>query len=120
MILVYGTPGNISVCRLIQRIHAQSCNNHKMDVMRQIRILLSLLLLGSHCLLFGGTSGILDGRAIDKTTHEPLIAVNIQIIGTTLGSVTDPEVYYQINNIHAAVYDVKFSLIGYKSVIMKK
>jgi outer membrane receptor for ferrienterochelin and colicin len=91
-----------------------------MNIVRQTRILLFFFLLGSRCLLFAGTSGILDGRIVDKTTREPLVAVNIQIMGTTLGGVTDPEGYYQINNIHAAIYDVRFSLIGYKSVVMKK
>lgn len=79
-----------------------------------------MILFGGHCVVIAGTAGIVEGGVIDKTTREPLVAVNIQIMGTTLGSVTDLEGYYQINNIHAGMYDVKYSIIGYKSVIMKK
>ena len=88
--------------------------------MNRTKIFFALLIVASHHFLFAGTAGMLDGRVIDKSTKQPLIAVNIQIVGTTTGGITDEEGYYQINNIRAGIYDVKFSMVGYKTVTMKK
>lgn len=67
-----------------------------------------------------GTHGILEGRIVDKETGEPLVAVNVYVLETTYGGASDAEGYYQINNIRAGVYDVRFSIIGYKTVVMRK
>jgi len=67
-----------------------------------------------------GTAGILEGNVRDKQTREPLVGVNILVVGTTYGAVTDVEGYFRVSNLRAGVYDVRFSLIGYKTLIMKK
>ena len=67
-----------------------------------------------------GIHGILEGKILDKTTREPLIAVNILVMGTSLGAASDDQGLYQINYIRAGVYDVRFSILGYKSLVMKK
>lgn len=67
-----------------------------------------------------GTHGILEGRVIDKQTGEPLLAVNVFVLETSYGGASDAEGYYLINNIRAGVYDVRFSFIGYKTLIMRK
>ncbi|MGB2869170.1 MAG: TonB-dependent receptor [Bacteroidota bacterium] len=67
-----------------------------------------------------GTTGILEGRVRDKNTHEPLIAVNVQIVGTGFGAVSDVEGRYQISNIRAGIYDVRLSIIGYTPVVVKE
>lgn len=67
-----------------------------------------------------GTTGILEGRIRDKQTKETLIGVNVAIIATQYGSVTDAEGVYRVGNLRAGVYDVRFSMVGYKTVIMKK
>ncbi len=69
--------------------------------------------------LYGGTVGSLEGKVKDKATGEPLISVTVQIDGTTLGTVSDIEGYYRIHNIRAGVYDIRFSILGYKTVVMK-
>ncbi len=66
-----------------------------------------------------GVSGIVEGKVTDASTKENIISVTIQIVGTNLGTVSNIDGYYVIRNIRAGVYDVKFSLLGYKSVIMK-
>lgn len=66
-----------------------------------------------------GTTGILNGRAIDAERHDPLPGVNVVILTTTQGGITDSAGYFQINNVHAGVYRVGFSLLGYKTLIMK-
>lgn len=67
-----------------------------------------------------GTTGILEGRIRDKQTHENLIGVNVAIVGTQYGSVTDADGVYRVSNLRAGVYDVRFSIVGYKTVTMKK
>ncbi|MCX6137663.1 MAG: TonB-dependent receptor [Ignavibacteriales bacterium] len=79
----------------------------------------TLLLFLVHCGI-AGTVGIIDGRVLDKSTKEPLPAVSIQLIGTMMGCVTDIDGLYQLNNIPAGTYNVKFSYVGYKTITMKK
>lgn len=67
-----------------------------------------------------GTHGILEGRVIDRQTGEPLVAVNVFVLETSYGGASDAEGYYLINNVRAGVYDVRFSIIGYKTLIMRK
>lgn len=87
------------------------------------RLLLTYCLLAS-CSLNAfaerGTHGILEGRIVDKETKELLVAVNIMVMETHWGAVSDIEGLYLINNIRAGVYDVRFSILGYKTIIMKK
>ncbi len=68
---------------------------------------------------FAGTNGILEGKIHDSATKENIVSVTIQILGTNLGTVSNIDGYYTIYNIRAGVYDVKYSLLGYKPVIMK-
>lgn len=66
-----------------------------------------------------GTQGIVEGKIRDAATKEFIVSVTVQIAGTTMGTVSDIEGYYVIRNIRAGVYDLKFTLLGYKTVIMK-
>jgi len=67
-----------------------------------------------------GTTGILEGRVRDKQTREPLVGVNVQIVGTQMGAASDEEGMYRVSNVRAGVYDVRFSIIGYRTAVMKK
>lgn len=66
-----------------------------------------------------GTTGILEGRIRDEQTKELLVGVNVVIVGTSYGSATDTAGSYRVSNLRAGVYDVRYSLIGYKSVVLK-
>lgn len=81
--------------------------------------MISLLFL-SNQLLLGGTTGLLEGRIIDKATREPLPAANVLIIGTSFGAASDADGVFHINNIRAGIYDLRFSMVGYRTVIMRK
>ncbi len=63
--------------------------------------------------LFGGTTGKIAGRVVDGKTKEPLIGVNIVIVGTNMGAATDINGEYFIINIPPGNYKVKASEIGY-------
>ncbi len=79
----------------------------------------ALSILCSSWRLVAGTNGILEGKIHDSVTKENIVSVTVQIVGTNLGTVSNSDGYYTVYNIRAGVYDVKYSLLGYKSVIMK-
>jgi outer membrane receptor for ferrienterochelin and colicin len=66
-----------------------------------------------------GTTGILEGKIRDKQTKEVLVGVNVVIVGTMYGTMTNTEGLYRINNVRAGVYDVRYSILGYKPILMK-
>ncbi len=77
---------------------------------------ISLYLLTAQINLFGGTTGKIAGKATDKKSGEPLIGVNIILLGTTTGSATDVDGSYFILNIPPGTYKVKASLVGYSTI----
>jgi hypothetical protein len=81
--------------------------------------LLALTFCSANGAVFRGTTGILEGKVIDKLTKEPLVGVNVTIAGTHYGAMTDTSGRYWVNNVRANVYQVRYSLIGHKSVIVK-
>ena len=52
-------------------------------------------------------------------TQERLVGVNVVILGTMYGAATDAEGYYQVTNVRAGIYDVRFSMVGYKTLTMR-
>lgn len=71
-------------------------------------------------MLYAGTTGKISGKITDAVTNEPLIGVNIVILGTSLGSATDIDGNYVILNIPPGIYQVKISSIGYKSLLVSE
>ncbi|MCK9279475.1 MAG: TonB-dependent receptor [Melioribacteraceae bacterium] len=70
--------------------------------------------------VFAGTTGKISGKVTDAKTGEPLIGVNIIIIGTNLGAASDIDGNYFIINIPPGSYELKASLIGYSTIINKE
>lgn len=66
-----------------------------------------------------GTNGQLEGSVKDKRSGEPLVGVNIFLIEAQLGGTTDVEGRYEIKNVRAGRYDVRFTLIGHRSYVVK-
>jgi hypothetical protein len=66
-----------------------------------------------------GTTGILEGRIIDRQSRDPLGGVNIVILRTRYGAVSDSAGNYRVNNVRAGVYQVRYSILGYKTVLIK-
>ncbi len=66
-----------------------------------------------------GTTGLLEGRIVNKQTGEPLAGANVRIVGTPFGAAADVEGFYQIPNIRAGVYTVRFSSIGYRTIVLQ-
>jgi outer membrane receptor protein involved in Fe transport len=63
--------------------------------------------------VLAGTSGKIAGKAVDAATGQPLVAVNVQIVGTTYGAATDLDGNYFIINVPVGTYTIKASMIGY-------
>ncbi len=81
---------------------------------RKITVLFFLLFLPM--LVYAGTTGKIKGKVVDLQTGEPLIGANVIVVGTSFGAATDVKGEYIISNLDAAVYDVKASYLGYKTV----
>lgn len=60
-----------------------------------------------------GTTGKIAGKVIDAQTKEPLVGVNLSIVGTTLGAATDVDGNYFIINIPPGSIQLKASSVGY-------
>lgn len=83
--------------------------------MRKIFLLFILFQVFIHA----GTTGKLAGIIKDASTGEPLIGANVVIEGTNFGAATNVNGEYVILNIPPGKYNVKFSFIGYESLLMQ-
>lgn len=81
-----------------------------------VSTLVSLMVINFH--LWSGTTGKIAGIVKDKKSGEPQPAVNIVVLGTSLGAVTDLDGEYTILQVPPGVYKVQFSFIGAKKVIV--
>lgn len=78
-----------------------------------------LIILFFPFILFGGTTGKLVGNLTDADSGEPLIGANIFLTGTTLGAASNENGNYVILNIPPGTYEVRYSFIGYETVIVE-
>ena len=65
------------------------------------------------------TTGKISGSIIDADTNDPLIAANVIVRDTNLGSATDVDGYYSIVNIKPGLYTVVVDMIGYKQLVLE-
>lgn len=80
--------------------------------------ILSLILLLPF-FINAGTTGKLAGTIKDAQTGEPLVGANVIIEGTNFGAATNLNGEYVILNISPGRYNVKFSFIGYETVVVE-
>lgn len=60
--------------------------------------------------------GKIAGRVTDAATGEPLPGVNVIVLGTQLGTATDPSGDYFIANLQVGTYDVRATYVGYDTL----
>jgi len=87
-------------------------------MLKTVRSVLGCLLVMSF-LLFplmaeAGQTGKIAGRVTDAANNEPLISANVLVKETSLGTVTDVDGFYTINNIPPGEYTIVVSFIGYR------
>lgn len=78
-----------------------------------------LLILLAPFIIYSGTTGKLAGTIKDSQTGEALVGANVIIEGTNFGAATNVNGDYVILNISPGRYNVKFSFIGYETIIMQ-
>src|SRR5919199_3079554 len=64
-----------------------------------------------------GTTGIVAGTVVDATTRRPLSSVQVLVLGTRYGTLTDAAGTYRIPNVPAGPVQVQARLIGYGAVV---
>ncbi|NOZ08051.1 MAG: TonB-dependent receptor [FCB group bacterium] len=70
-------------------------------------------------LLQAGTGGKISGT-VRSANGEPLVGVNIVVDATDFGTASDENGDYYILNIPPGLYDIRFSSIGYKTLIQQE
>ena len=65
-----------------------------------------------------GETGKLAGKVTDAQTGESLPGTNIIIEGTTLGAAADINGNFTILNIPPGIYQVRFSFVGYRTLVV--
>lgn len=81
--------------------------------MRRI-LLTTLLLVFAYTLANAQGTGQIKGTITDAATGEPLIGVNVGLVGTSIGSPTDIDGNYVINRVPVGIYTLGASSIGYE------
>lgn len=79
------------------------------------RISLLLLLLS---VLNAEPTGFVKGKIIDINSQLPLVGANIVIKSTSLGTISDEDGYFSIEDIPNGNYSISASYIGYKTVYL--
>ena len=81
---------------------------------------LAWLLVLAATVLYGGTTGRLEGTVRDQANREPLIGATVMILETRQGAVSDSQGRFVIHNLRAGVYQVRVTLLGYRTVVYKQ
>ncbi len=64
-----------------------------------------------------GQNGVIKGKIVDATTNEPLPFVNVVVIGTSTGSVSDLDGNFQIFGLQPGFTRLSASFIGYNTTV---
>lgn len=80
--------------------------------MKKIKITLMIIFITAN--LFAQSNAVITGSVIDKTTKQPLVGVNIILVGTTIGAATNLEGNFIINNLEPGSYILKASYLGFR------
>ena len=76
--------------------------------MRLFTVMLLVLLATS--VAFGGT---IKGVVKDATTDEPLIGANVVLVGSALGTITDEDGFFILENVPEGKWRIQISYLGY-------
>lgn len=80
-------------------------------------IIVALLLFVSANIYSQNGVGTISGQVREANTKLPLVAANIILLGTDLGAATDVNGNFIISNVPSNTYQVRASIIGYRSQI---
>ena len=78
-----------------------------------------LNLLRCEAFLLAQSSGSLVGEVVDAQSGRPIPDVNVALLGTTLGDVTDSSGTFHLSRLPAGTYSVEASIIGFQSHVIE-
>ena len=93
--------------------------NIKKTSQKLILVIFLILIPNLYLTSIQAAAGKIVGKIIDAETGSPLPGVNVMIANSQFGSATDIEGEYFILNVPPGVYDIKATMVGYKSVLMQ-
>jgi len=82
---------------------------------QSIRVLLALCLI---FVLVSGSyaqTGKITGRVIDSATKQELVGANVQVVGTSMGAVSDMRGHFTISGVQSGDLKLKVSFVGYET-----
>lgn len=85
--------------------------------MKTKSIIIALLVIVSVNIYSQNGFGTISGQVREANTKLPLVAANIILIGTDLGAATDVNGNFFIKNVPSNTYQIRASIIGYRSQI---
>lgn len=68
---------------------------------------------------YGQSAGSIEGRVLSETGSEPMPGVNVMLMGTVLGTITDFQGHFVIVNVPVGTYQMRVSMMGYKTIERK-
>ena len=69
---------------------------------------------------FSGTTGKIMGVIRDHNSRTPMVGANVTVVGTELGAVSDTEGRYAILNLAPGLYEMKITMMGYKTFLVRQ
>jgi outer membrane receptor protein involved in Fe transport len=85
-------------------------------ILTALTLIVALFLFAAS--VFAGSVGRIKGTVSDDKTHEPMYGVSVQIEGTTYGAKTNFDGDFLILSVPPGTYSLKFSSIGYESILL--
>lgn len=62
----------------------------------------------------------IKGCITDQKSKEPLIGATVQIVGSSIGAVTDMDGNFQLSGVEDGIYDIEIKYVGYKTAIKRQ
>jgi len=78
-----------------------------------------ILLLASTICLFGAASGGITGTVVEASTNVPLPGANVSLKGTSIGTMSNLEGKFRIQNVPEGKYTLQISFIGYVTQLIE-
>ena len=90
--------------------------------MARFKLLINLALIISG-LTFGpqvsfGQNGVLKGRVIEKESGNPISFCTVALVGTSIGSITDKDGFFEIKNLPNETLNIVVSHIAYENKVL--
>lgn len=80
------------------------------------KAVLLTLFFGLTALISYGQHGTIKGNILDVKSGDPMIGATVMIDGTTTGTTTDFEGNFEIHSVHAGIYKLTITSIGYDDI----